>query len=374
MKKNLFLLFSIYFFVIQPLVIGVLREQTNFFRLGAINLLAIIIITLLSGSKKEEKKEEHHHHEKKPEIVNEPKSSFQEHLRAVVKERKKRSELTFPTVISLLVVAFVFFIFPYTTIAFEVRIFCSIIIGFIIFVFLTLSFKHRISKRFWKLFGTKLYILLILASIVWIAYNYYQIHQDFNATIQDYLAQNFLGQERIPTNGFVFTGEGTVLGTGLGATTGIEESLSDVFSGTETPTPIQEATWTVIWNSPQTDTPTVAASVVGNQKLLDAVTYLLKKYSIPLITKKDISFTYVSMSNEYYNQRRTAYANKLIGKSTNPSKYIICDSYIVMKWILEKRDVPYTSSTVLSKYRAEAIKRNALNGCEKGKIVTDKTL
>ncbi|MEI6672182.1 MAG: hypothetical protein WCL02_02215 [bacterium] len=168
--------------------------------------MAIIIITLLSGTK-EDKKEDHHHHEKRPEIVNEPKASFQEHLRAVVKERKKKSELVFPTIISLLVVVFAFIIFPYTTIALEVRIFCSIIIGFIIFLFLTLSFKHRIHKGFWKLIGTRLYMFLLLVSIAGIAYNYYQIHQDFNATIGDYLAQNFLGQERIPTNGFVFTGE-----------------------------------------------------------------------------------------------------------------------------------------------------------------------
>jgi hypothetical protein len=45
-----------------------------------------------------------------------------------------------------------------------------------------------------------------------------------------------------------------------------------------------------------------------------------------------------------------------------------------MKWLLEKRNVPYTSSTVLSKFWAEAITRDALNGCIKGKIVTDKTL
>ena len=64
---------------------------------------------------------------------------------------------------------------------------------------------------------------------------------------------------------------------------------------------------------------------------MDAVVYLVKKYNIPLITKQDISFTYVTFKNPYYPEWRTAYANKLIGKSTNPSKYIICDSYIVMK-------------------------------------------
>jgi hypothetical protein len=45
-----------------------------------------------------------------------------------------------------------------------------------------------------------------------------------------------------------------------------------------------------------------------------------------------------------------------------------------MKWLLEKWNVPYTASTVLANFRAEASKRNELNGCIKGKIVTDKTL
>gem|GEM_PF-3210744 len=41
---------------------------------------------------------------------------------------------------------------------------------------------------------------------------------------------------------------------------------------------------------------------------------------------------------------------------------------------MEKWPVTYTSTTVLTKFRAEAVKRDTLNGCVKGKIVTDKTL
>jgi hypothetical protein len=64
---------------------------------------------------------------------------------------------------------------------------------------------------------------------------------------------------------------------------------------------------------------------------MDAILYLIKKYNIPLVTKTDIHFTYVTTKNPYYNEWRTAYANKLIGTTTNPSKYIVCESYIVMK-------------------------------------------
>ncbi|MEI7563945.1 MAG: hypothetical protein WCJ39_10360 [bacterium] len=72
-------------------------------------------------------------------------------------------------------------------------------------------FKHRITKRFWSLVGTKLYLILLIVSLALTAYDYYQVHKDFNATFQDYIAQNFLGEERIPTDGYVFTGEGMVV-------------------------------------------------------------------------------------------------------------------------------------------------------------------
>ncbi|MCX6823597.1 MAG: hypothetical protein NT085_00515 [candidate division SR1 bacterium] len=375
MKKNLFLLFSIYFFVLQPLIIGILRGQANFFWLGAINLVAIILIGMLSSSVEAEK-EKTHDHEKKPEVVKEAKVSFHDHFRAVAKERNKKSELVLPTIISLLVAILIFFMFQSNNAALQVIILFAVVIGFIVFLGLTLIFKHRITKRFWTLVGTKIYLILLIASLALTAYDYYQVHKDFNATFQDYVAQNLLGEERIPTDGYVFTGEGTVLGTGLGSTTGVQEVSSDIFTGTTVNSDIQEATGTVLGTSSEVITPTTntAATTLGNQKLMDAVLYLLKKYDIPLITKKDISFTYVTFKNPYYNEWRTAYASKLIGKSTNPSKYIVCESYIVMKGILEKWNVPYTSTTVLAKFRAEAVKRNALNGCVKGKIVTDTTL
>jgi hypothetical protein len=96
---------------------------------------------------------------------------------------------------------------------------------------------------------------------------------------------------------------------------------------------IQEETGTVLETSVDTlaEPDPVAPSTIGNQTLMDAVIYLLKKYEIPLSTKKDIAFTYVSTKNPYYAEWRTAYANKMIGKTTNPSKYIVCESYIVMK-------------------------------------------
>lgn len=371
MKKNLFLLFSIYFFVLQPLIIWVLRWQANFFRLGAINLVAIILIGMLYSTV-ENSWEEANVHEKSP--VKEVKPSFHEHFRAAVKERKKRSELWFPSIIGFLITISIFFVFQYNSSAIEVMMLFALVLGFIVFLSLTLMFKHRITKSFWKLIGTKIYLFLLLASLVLTMLDYAQVHRDFNASFQDYIAQNFLGQERIPIDGYVFTGEGTVLGSGLWTTTGLQDIASDVFSGMIGESDIQEETGTILDMTDEEEVVATPETTVGNQKLMDAVIYLLKKYNVPLTTKKDMSFTYVTTSNPYYAEWRTAYANKMIGKTTNPSKYIVCESYMVMKWLLEKRPVVYTSTTVLDKFRAEAVKRNALNGCVKGKIVTDKTL
>ncbi len=376
MKKNLFLLFSIYFFVLQPLVIGVLRWQANFFRLGAINIVAIILIGLLYSTIEGDKKE-HHEHEKKAEVLKEPTVSFHDHLRSVVKERKKKSELGFPTVISLLIAGMVFYMFQNTGFSLELLFSFAFVSGFIVFLLLTLIFKHRIHKKFWSLIGTKIYIILLIVGLALATYSYYTVYKQYNASFQDYIGQKILGQDRLPSDGYVFTGKWTILGTGMSDNTGKQIVSSDVFSGMTTGSDIQDETGTVLWTSTETTIPsttTVTTTTLGNQKIMDAIIYLLQKYDIPLISKQDISFTYVSFNNPYYKEWRTAYANKMIGKTTNPSKYIVCESYIVMKWLLEKWNVPYTSSTVLNNFWAEAIKRDALNGCKKGKIVTDKTL
>lgn len=63
MTKNLFLLFSIYFFVLQAIIIGLLTGNPLFYQIGSINAGAIILISILyvictpsDPSKEKEKK------------------------------------------------------------------------------------------------------------------------------------------------------------------------------------------------------------------------------------------------------------------------------------------------------------------------------
>jgi len=115
MKKNLFLLFSIYFFVVQAFLIGVLRGQTNFFLLGAINLVAILLIGVLYNTTekttdKEKSSEKTHIHENKV--------AFKDHFRSSIKERKKKKELIMPIIVSLIVAAGIFLLFKIDGVSF----------------------------------------------------------------------------------------------------------------------------------------------------------------------------------------------------------------------------------------------------------------
>lgn len=365
MKKNLILLYSVYFFVIQPLIAGLIRQQVNFLRLGAINLVAIILIGILYNAI-EGKGEDHAPVGDEKKASKDSSVSFHEHLHAVIKERKKKQELRFPLLLWLIISIAIFVIFAPLLWSVAVTFGGAVLVGLIIFVLITIMYRHRFTKRFWALIGTKIYLVLLIGSIWWIAYDYAQTYTSYHATIQDYFAQHLLWEERIPTNTYVFTGEGTVLGSGLGTTHTEEPSASDIFDKAVIHPETKNTTGT---------TPPVVPSVsAGKQTLMDAVRYLIDRYDLPLVTSKDITFRYLTKNDPYYAQWRTAYANKLIWSSTNPTKYILCESYIVMKWLLEKRPVSYTSSTVINKFWTEATTRDALNGCSKGKVVTDKNL
>ena len=48
MKKNLFLLFSFYFFVLQSVFIGLLRGEPKFYRLALVNCVFICLIAIFA--------------------------------------------------------------------------------------------------------------------------------------------------------------------------------------------------------------------------------------------------------------------------------------------------------------------------------------
>ena len=53
MKKKLFLLFSFYFFVLQPIFLWLLRSEINFLYLSVINFIFLFLISLLTKGSNE---------------------------------------------------------------------------------------------------------------------------------------------------------------------------------------------------------------------------------------------------------------------------------------------------------------------------------
>lgn len=125
-----------------------------------------------------------------------------------------------------------------------------------------------------------------------------------------------------------------------------------------------------------TVTPTQTASsstlkftATQSVSLLEAVVYLLQTHDTPLLSKKDITFYGVSATNQYYKYWYTAYKLGLVGSTSSPSTLISCQTYFVLKGLLEKWDLQYTPATVKTVFFAEAQKRDLLNGCVFGKTL-----
>lgn len=108
---------------------------------------------------------------------------------------------------------------------------------------------------------------------------------------------------------------------------------------------------------------------------LEAIKYLLTENKVNLSQKKTTQFTGLPQNSADYPYFQTALEKGLIGKNTLPNDLIPCDNYIVMKGLIEGRNMgTYNKNNILSVYREKAKSLNKLNGCEKGNIVTKATL
>ncbi|MDR2541412.1 MAG: hypothetical protein LBD11_06770 [Candidatus Peribacteria bacterium] len=107
--------------------------------------------------------------------------------------------------------------------------------------------------------------------------------------------------------------------------------------------------------------------------MIEAIKHIIDTNDLPLSQKTDINFTTMSKSNADYKYFRTAYETKMIGKNTDPSKQISCDTYMVIKGIGEKWNVGSYTDVKLA-YRKKAEELGKLNGCKKGGWVTSTTL
>ncbi|MDR0369297.1 MAG: hypothetical protein LBH96_01860 [Candidatus Peribacteria bacterium] len=107
--------------------------------------------------------------------------------------------------------------------------------------------------------------------------------------------------------------------------------------------------------------------------MMDAIIHVIDTNAIPLSTKTDISFSNVNKSSNDYAYYRTAYEKRMIGKNTDPSKQISCETYTVIKGLAENRAVG-NYNDIKDAYRRKAEELQKLNGCKKGSFVTTATL
>ncbi len=380
MEKTLGFLFGLYFFVIQVVIIGFMFQLSQLYVLAIINFVVLGILSLIARRvdrepkehkwHKEETEKKTHHHENKEAVA-------PAHVYEAAGKKKKNNSSLIPFVISLIAAIVLYSISSGADLG--VRILLISLGASILFWILTIIWRaHR--KGFNRLFGTWLYRVLVLIGILVVGYQYFARNIGKAQSILTYLGQQISSMHLTKTpqtlswdldETFYLKEEGTVLD--MWATTGDSPTaqLNEIISWTtENINPVVtwagEETLSAPVISPET---TLPSRVWTSLRMIDVLKYLLTTYNIPLVNTKDVRFSTVATTSTDYPYMRTAYAQKLIWSSTSSTKYTLCDTYIVMKGILEKWDVSYSKATVMQKYRDYAQTNNKLNGCEKGKVV-----
>ncbi len=82
---------------------------------------------------------------------------------------------------------------------------------------------------------------------------------------------------------------------------------------------------------------------------------------------------YISKSDPDYKYFATAYKYRLIWATINPDNKILCQTYIVVLWLKQHRDIK-NYNNIFKSYRQEAQKKWVLNWCKRNEFVKYKNL
>ncbi len=248
----------------------------------------------------------------------------------------------------------------------------SLLVGFVFFVVWTNISKDKGSVSVWNMWYTKIYEVLLVVCLCFVClyavfFGTRLIIQDLNK-IQNQISEG-IGIHKIENVGQidVFTwddilsnGTGEVLTNSL-----IDDQQVDNQTGLLNLDPdIFVSTGNSSLDTGDTDVDS-RLSVAQNPTLMDTLIYLMDRYNVDLSVGTGTKFKYVTPNNPYYAQFKTAYDKKLIGSASNPSNRVICDSYMVMKGILEWWNVNQNASDLVAEYRRVATAKWVLNGCKK---------
>lgn len=298
MKKNLFLLFSFYFFVLQSVFIWLIRWEPKFYWLALVNCVFICLIAIFArdGSSSADEKSQW-----KYENVMKKETEFKMwHL-------------------WIFVVSFLFGIlvsFWLKDVALYLRVWAWILWAIIVFLFGWLIFDYK-AFRVWE---GKFYLILLILALIWsviellnIDFSVFQFksHEDIDGLSWNYVEEN---EENI-----VIPEEEIILedNTWDVLTWSDDDAFEDLWELSE-----------IFWENVDFDSLATFS---------DVVKYLLKDEI--LSTKTDLAFSYIWKSNPDYAYYKTAYEKKMIWKDLQPTKNLMCETYVVMKWLAEWRNV-----------------------------------
>jgi len=341
-KKNLFILFCIYFFTIQPVICGVLRNENNFFRLALINFVFILLITILWKDKDADNDEKKSHLEKDDKAPQYQIHNIQK------KSKVKISEIRFFIIAILFGILCRYRLWDIVT---HLRFIISIVWSYIIYIILWLIFKIRVFKTRESI----LYMVLITIWCVWWIIKILNI----NLPIQNNPTQEIedINENTWDTENEILINENDII-----TWTNVWSWFVDI--DTESNEIIDTNTWTQEIEVIET---TNNVDLTKNATFMDIIKFLLADEN--LLTDTKISFTYVSKTNEDYKYFRTAYDKKMIWKDTNPNKTPLCETYVVMKWLAKWWQV-WTYTDIKKAYRNYATNNNELPSCKYGRYVT----
>lgn len=355
MKKNLLILLSFYFFVLQSFLIWLLRKDNNFFILWVINTIIIILIAIVYSYFEKDKKEK----------SNQETSFKKEKENFFIETHNKKNKKGFPLFLLISIIVLATFLLLKENLVSN-KIIISSWIGFLAYIILFYSFSRHKKIKFLSLWSSKIVLILFLFWFVINRFDYW-INETKNQTIISSIQNIFtksniektikpqqLNKEEIPENEDKWTWE--ILSLNYSE----DWTWTDNISGNNTN--IDSNTWNLTNETKQnflTD---------WDITILDAIKYLIDNNKIELDTKKNVKFRYVSYQNPNYPYFKTAYMKKMIWTSTNPDKEIICQTYIVMKWIAEWRNVSVWADPLTS-YMKKADELWKLNWCERNKYV-----
>ncbi len=234
-------------------------------------------------------------------------------------------------------------------------------LSFVLFLVLKLILA-RSAKAFWyKLF----FILMLLSSFVYTVYALYMNNDKWLYATTNSMLDSVLNGA-ISITDFFNTDDSWIVDSW--------EVVNIVFS-----------TWEVLsWDLEYTDTTTESGSLVvisqddwleqywitswDNVSIMTAVKYLIDTNEVPFDNTTNTSFTNISKADPDYKYFKTAAREWMIWKSTNPDTNITCDTYIVMKWLVEWWDI-WSYTDIKQAYRSEAIELDKLNDCSKWNLL-----